>query len=186
GGARDIRVDVRIVAATNRDLQAMVRDGRFREDLYYRLRVLPVELPPLRVRSDDIAELAQLFVQQFRREFLKDVRGVSDEALAKLKAYSWPGNVRELRNAVERAVLLAEGPELGPSDFAIAGAGAQRGGAFDLPETGLDFEDLERTLVRQALERAAYNKARAAKLLGMPRDWLRYRIEKFGLADSHL
>ena len=119
GGADDIRVDVRIIAATNRDLQRMVREGRFREDLYYRLRVVPLELPALRDRAGDVPQLARLFLRQFTREFGKHVDDIAPEALAALAAYEWPGNVRELRNAVERAVLLAEGPVLDADDFRL-------------------------------------------------------------------
>ena len=180
GGAEDIRVDVRIIAATNRDLEKMVREGRFREDLYYRLRVLPVELPPLAARAEDIPELVQLFLRQFTREFGKEVERVSPQALAQLAAYAWPGNVRELRNAVERAVLLADRPELDISDFRLP-CPKSAVDAMRLPAAGLGFEQLERSLVLQALEHARWNKAHAARLLGMPRDWLRYRIEKFEL-----
>jgi transcriptional regulator with GAF, ATPase, and Fis domain len=184
GGAEDIRVDVRIVAATNRDLEAMVRQGTFREDLYYRLRVLFVELPPLRDRTGDIGPLVQLFLRQFQREFNKPVEGLAPDALTVLEGYSWPGNVRELRNAVERAVLLAEGPLLRADDFSALAPRGQGTGTVQLPCAGLDFEELERGLVIQALERAGWNKAGAARLLGMPRDWLRYRIAKFGLRGS--
>ena len=181
GGSQDIRVDVRIIAATNRDLARMVREGAFREDLYYRLRVLPVELPPLRERPGDVAELARVFFRQFRAEFNKDLAEVGPDVLAELEAYPWPGNVRELRNAVERAVLLAEGPSLRPEDFRVFNPPAAEPGAVRLPADGLRFEQLERDLVVQALERTGWNRARAAKLLGMPRDWLRYRMEKFDL-----
>ncbi len=180
GGSEDTRVDVRVIAATNRDLETMVREGRFREDLYYRLRVLPVELPPLAARTGDVPLLVRLFLRRFTREFGKEVEDVSPEALAQLEACDWPGNVRELRNAVERAVLLAEGRILGPDDFRLPGPRAS-GDAFRLMPGGLEFEELERSLVEQALELARWNRARAARLLGMPRDWLRYRVEKFGL-----
>jgi len=180
GGSEDVRVDVRVLAATNRDLERMVREGGFREDLYYRLRVLPVELPPLAARSEDIPQLVDLFLRQFTREFGKSVDGVTPEALAELTAYAWPGNVRELRNTVERAVLLTETRMLTPTDFALPCPKAARE-TLRLPATGLGFEELERSLVVQALELARWNKARAARLLGMPRDWLRYRMEKFAL-----
>jgi len=180
GGSEDIRVDVRVLAATNRDLDKMVREGSFREDLYYRLRVLPVELPPLAARAEDIPQLVELFLRQFTREFGKPVDGVSSEARAELVAYAWPGNVRELRNTVERAVLLTEDRILTPSDFRLP-CQEDAGQTLRLPASGLGFEELERSLVSQALELASWNKARAARLLGMPRDWLRYRMEKFGL-----
>jgi len=180
GGAEDIRVDVRIIAATNRDLQRMVREGRFREDLYYRLRVVPVELPRLCDRREDIPELMRLFLEQFTREFGKEIDGVDAAALAALQAYEWPGNVRELRNTVERAVVLADRRILEVEDFRLPCA-TSGGDPLHLAPSGIGFEELERSLVRQALEMADWNKARAARLLGMPRDWLRYRMEKFGL-----
>jgi two-component system response regulator AtoC len=185
GGSQDLRVDVRIIAATNRDLKEMVRAGTFREDLFYRLRVLPVELPPLRRRPEDIAPLARLFLRRFSDEFAKEVEDLDATALRLLESAPWPGNVRELRNAVERAVLLAEGRKLTAHDFrTLLGAGdgdGRRSDGVALPAEGLDFEQVEKSLVVQALERARGNQAKAAKLLGMPRDWLRYRIQKFGL-----
>ena len=185
GGAQDLRVDVRIIAATNRDLKEMVRTGSFREDLFYRLRVLPVELPPLRRRPEDIAPLARLFLHRFSHEFAKEVEDLDASALRLLESSAWPGNVRELRNAVERAVLLAEGRRLTAHDFrSLSGAGdggGRESNGVALPAEGLDFEQVEKSLVVQALERARGNQAKAAKLLGMPRDWLRYRIQKFRL-----
>jgi transcriptional regulator with GAF, ATPase, and Fis domain len=181
GGTKDFKVDVRVIAATNRDLKAMVKDGRFREDLYYRLRVLPVELPPLRERSGDLQRLARIFLDQYRAEFRKNLIGISAEALARLERHSWPGNIRELKNALERAVLLADGPDLVPEDFAGLSGPADNGGDFSLPQEGLSFEKLERDLVAMALERSAFNKTRAARLLGMDRDWLRHRAAKYGL-----
>ena len=180
GGSDDVRVDVRVIAATNRDLARMVREGRFRDDLYYRLRVVPIELPALKDRAGDVAALVHLFVHRFSAEFGKPIESVSPEALAALAAYEWPGNVRELRNAVERAVLLAEGPVLQAEDFRLPCSTGDRE-ALRLAPSGLGFEELERSLVQQALEMSGWNKAQAARLLGMPRDWLRYRIEKHGL-----
>ena len=120
GGAVDIRVDVRVIAATNRNLQDEVRQGKFREDLFYRLNVLPITLPPLRDRHEDIPTLAKFYVDAYNSEFKKRVRGITAEALRKLQSHAWPGNVRELRNAVERAMLLAEGDVLTIDDFAGA------------------------------------------------------------------
>jgi transcriptional regulator with GAF, ATPase, and Fis domain len=174
-------VDVRVIAATNRDLKAMVKAGTFREDLYYRLRVLPVELPPLRDRSGDLPRLARLFLDQYRVEFRKSLTGISKEALDLLDRYPWPGNVRELKNALERAVLLAEGPVLGPDDFAGLSTSGEGDGGIHLPSEGLQFEKLERELVAAALERTGNNKTRAARLLGMDRDWVRHRAAKYGL-----
>jgi two-component system response regulator AtoC len=183
GGAKDIRVHVRVVAATNRDLRKAVKEGRFREDLYYRLRVLPVELPPLRERTGDLPLLLQFFLSHFRVEFKKAVTGISAAALAELERYPWPGNLRELRNAVERAVLLTEGSELQAEDFSMLASGGEGSGGVALPAEGLKFEDLERDLVLAALERSGWNKSRAARLLGMDRDWLRYRIERYALKE---
>jgi DNA-binding NtrC family response regulator len=186
GGTGDIHVDVRIIAATNRDLEEGIRNGKFREDLYFRLNVLRFELPPLRARGDDVLLLAQHFIEQFAREFKRPVAGLSPAASAALKGYAWPGNVRELRNLVERAVLLSEGRLLEPSDFdslhavSAPGAGVTADG-FALPAAGVNLEELERHLVVQALERSGGNQTRAATLLGLHRDQIRYRIEKFGL-----
>ena len=185
GGTTDIRVDVRVIAATNRNLEEEVKKGRFREDLYYRLNVLPIVLPPLRARAEDIPTLVHYFVDAYNTEFRKRVRRVSDEAMRRLKTYGWPGNVRELRNAVERAVLLAEGAELTAEQFPVAAGGPSRlTEAVELPATGIDLEQLERSLVVQALERSGWNQTRAAGLLGLNRDQIRYRIEKFKLERS--
>jgi DNA-binding NtrC family response regulator len=181
GGATDIRVDVRVIAATNRNLEDEVRAGRFREDLFYRLNVLPVRLPSLRDHLDDVPELARFYIDVFNREFKKRVRGLSAGAVRVLTAYGWPGNIRELRNAVERAMLLAEGDELQASDFPIAPRREQGTMDFELPANGVDLEQLERTMVAQALERCGWNQTKAATLLGLNRDQIRYRIEKFNL-----
>ncbi len=183
GGIGDIRVDVRVVAATNRNLEDEVKKGRFREDLYYRLNVLPIHLPPLRQRTEDIPALVHYFVDAYNGEFRKRVKGVTDDAMKRLQAYGWPGNVRELRNAVERAMLLADGDELTTVHFPVvaAAANAKLTEGVELPPNGIDLEQLERSLVVQALERSGWNQTRAAALLGVNRDQIRYRIEKFGL-----
>jgi len=182
GGVVDIRVDVRVVAATNRKLEDEVKKGRFREDLYYRLNVLPIVLPPLRTRAEDIPALVNYFVDAYNREFRKKVRGVSDEAIKRLTTYGWPGNIRELRNAVERAMLLVEGDTLTAEQFPMAEAGAARlTEGVELPPTGIDLEQLERSLVVQALDRSGWNQTKAAGFLGLNRDQIRYRIEKFKL-----
>jgi two-component system response regulator AtoC len=184
GGTGDIRVDVRVVAATNRDLEEHVRAGKFREDLFYRLNVLRLELPTLRSRPEDIPLLTQYFVETYGKEFKRPVKGVSQAAEAAIKAHGWPGNVRELRNLVERAVLLSEGDVLVPADFdSLRTPHAQGGshGGFVLPPAGVDIEDVERSLVVQALERCGGNQTRAAAMLGLHRDQIRYRVEKFGL-----
>ncbi len=181
GGVSDIRVDVRVIAATNRNLEADVKQSRFREDLYYRLHVMPIALPPLRASAEDIPLLVHYYVDAFNREFKKRVRGVAPDAMARLQAYAWPGNVRELRNAVERAMLLVEGDALTSDLFMIAGRPQRLADGFELPASGVDLESLERSLVVQALERAGWNQTRAAALLGLNRDQIRYRIEKFKL-----
>ena len=183
GGLQDIKVNVRVIAATNRNLEEEVKAGRFRQDLFYRLNVLPVMLPPLRQHVDDVPALLAFYIDAFNREFRKTVKGVSPAALKALQAYGWPGNIRELRNAVERAMLLASSDWLEPADFplAIPAAGAKAGADFQLPAHGVDLESLEQSLVIQALERCGGNQTRAATLLGMNRDQIRYRIEKYGL-----
>jgi DNA-binding NtrC family response regulator len=181
GGAADIHVDVRVVAATNLNLEEEVAKGRFRRDLFYRLNVLPIAIPPLRARAEDIASLVEHFIHAFNAEFRKKVTGVSPAAAALLQRYGWPGNVRELRNVVERAMLLAEGPRLEARDFPALGAAQAPADQFELPPKGVDFEQLERSLVLQALRRCGGNQTRAAALLGLNRDQIRYRIEKFGL-----
>jgi len=184
GGSADLRVDVRVVAATNRDLEEEVQKGRFRGDLYYRLKVLPLRLPPLRERAGDIAALARFYIDGFNREFKKRVKGLTPDALHYLEAQPWPGNIRELRNTLERAVLLADGDELTRADVAALpfGEASPVSDGFVLPPEGLRLDDLERDLVAQALARAEGNQTRAGQLLGLNRDQIRYRIEKFGLA----
>jgi two-component system, NtrC family, response regulator AtoC len=181
GGVADIHVDVRVIAATNRHLEDEVKKGRFREDLYYRLNVLPILLPPLRARAEDIPSLVHYFVDAFNREFRKKVRGVTDDAMRRLQTYGWPGNIRELRNAVERAMLLVEGTELTADQFPVVSAAARLTEGVELPATGIDLEQLERSLVVQALERSGWNQTKAATMLGLNRDQIRYRIEKFKL-----
>jgi two-component system response regulator AtoC len=182
GGAADIRVDVRVVAATNRNLENLVKHGKFREDLYYRLNVLPIALPPLRARADDIPRLVHYFVDTFNHEFRKCVHGVAPETMKRLQSYGWPGNIRELRNALERAMLLTDRDELTDGDFPLAiGAGPRLTEGVVLPAHGVNLEQLERSLVVQALERSGWNQTRTAALLGVNRDQIRYRIEKFKL-----
>ena len=184
GGAGDIRVDVRVVAATNRNLEEQVAKGGFRSDLYYRLNVLPIPLPALREHAEDVPALVDFFIDTFNREFKKRIAGVSTAAAALLKGYGWPGNVRELRNVVERAMLFAEGDRLELRDFGALKTGTGSDDPFELPAGGVDLEDLERSLVVQALRRAGGNQTKAAALLGLNRDQIRYRIEKFGLTAT--
>jgi DNA-binding NtrC family response regulator len=183
GGLSDIRVDVRVVAATNRDLEEEVKAGKFRADLYYRLQVMPIQLPPLRQRRGDVPLLAAFLIDRFNGEFRKRVRGLAPAAAAALEQYSWPGNVRELRNAIERAMLMTDRDWLEPGDFATL-TGSVSPAQFKLPPEGVDIEEVERQLLVQALERSKGNQTQAAQLLGINRDQVRYRIEKFGLAKA--
>jgi transcriptional regulator with PAS, ATPase and Fis domain len=180
GGLADIRVDVRVIAATNRSLEEEVKAGKFREDLYYRLQVMPIALPPLRERRGDVPLLASYFVEVYNREFKKRVRGLTLPALALLDKHSWSGNIRELRNAIERAMLLATRESIEPDDLALAGTSTVTA-QFRLPPEGVNLDDVERQLLLQALERTHGNQSQAAHLLGLNRDQVRYRIEKFGL-----
>jgi DNA-binding NtrC family response regulator len=181
GGLADIRVDVRVIAATNRNLEEDVKAGKFREDLFYRLQVMPVPLPPLRERRGDVALLTSYYVDRYNREFRKKVRGLTPEATRMLDQYQWPGNIRELKNAIERAMLLMERDRLEPDDFTTLTRSVAPT-SFKLPPEGLNLEEVERQLLAQALERANGNQTQAAQLLGINRDQVRYRIEKFGLA----
>jgi DNA-binding NtrC family response regulator len=184
GGAADVRVDVRVIAATNRDLEDAVKRGAFREDLYYRLNVMQIVLPPLRDRLADVPLLVDFYVEAFNREFRKAIRGASPEAMELMKSYRWPGNVRELRNAIERAMLLTDGPHLTPDLLPVAASKGVAIGSMELPIDGVNLETLERELVVQALRRTGGNQTRAAALLGLNRDQIRYRIEKFGLEKT--
>ena len=186
GGLREIKVDVRVIAATNRVRPELVEKGLFRGDLYYRLNVIPVELPPLAQRRDDVGPLLDHFVRHYAREMKKEVRGFDAGARALLEGYAWPGNVRELRNCVERAVLLGDGAELTIADLAPEirrGAAAADGASplFTLPEGGIVLEDAIRSLLDQALTRCAGNKTRAATQLGIHRDQVRYWVKKYQL-----
>lgn len=183
GGVRDIEVDVRVIAATNRDVHQLIEDGKFREDLYYRLNIIPIELPPLRERGKDIKLVAEHFVQIYAKEFRRDIRGLSPAAIKKLSGYSWPGNVRELRNIIERAALLCKHPEIGPDDL-VLGRGdisPEASPTIKLPPGGISLQEIEEQLVRQALALAGDNQSQAAKLLHMSRDQLKYRMERYGL-----
>jgi two-component system response regulator AtoC len=182
GGAQDVRVDVRVIAATNREIEQAVSQGQFRADLFFRLNVLTVRLPPLRDRHGDVPLLVEHFIRTFSQEFRKPVSEAAPATLQALQAHHWPGNVRELRNVIERAVLLTEHEVLQVEDLGGLAARDPSASPFRLPPEGVRFESLEQDLVRQALERAGGNQTRAAALLGMNRDQIRYRIEKFGLS----
>ncbi len=185
GGTTDIAVDVRVVAATNRDLDQEVAEGRFREDLFYRLNTLTLRIPPLRERREDIVPLAEHFLSELCREQGQKLAALSDDIRKLLESHSWPGNVRELRNAVERALIFCENNRLKPSDFAFT----RRPGKVSvlLPDDGLDFEtDIERAYTIEALKRSRGHHGNAARLLGMNRDQIRYRIKKFKLDVADL
>jgi transcriptional regulator with PAS, ATPase and Fis domain len=184
GGTRDVLVDVRVIASTNRNLELLIEEKKFREDLYYRLNAITIDVPPLRERREDIAPLADHFRKQFALEFRKDADGISDQALQKLEGYDWPGNVRELKNVIERATLLGARPTISPDDIILGRPAAlhdQGSRLLPLPKTGIKFDDLEKDLVVQALERAEGNQTKAAQLLGMTREKIHYRMEKYGL-----
>ena len=183
GGLADIRVDVRVIAATNRSLEEEVKAGKFREDLFYRLQVMPIPLPPLRERRGDVPLLASHYVDLYNREFRKRVRGLMPAAMRLLEQYQWPGNIRELRNAIERAMLLMDREWLEPDDFTTL-TRSVAATQFKLPPEGLNLEEVERQLLTQALERSGGNQTQAAQLLGINRDQVRYRIEKFGLPTT--
>jgi len=189
GGTRQHRLEARVVAATNRDLEVEVAAGRFRADLFYRLRVVPVRIPPLRERVADVSPLAKSFLASFSREFSSPAREFSEAAMRALQAFAWPGNVRELRNAVERAVLLATAREIEPSDLPSEVVGQVQAEAVNpglprLPSKGCSLEELEQAWVSEALRRSDGNRSQAARLLGLNRDQIRYRIDKFGLSES--
>jgi DNA-binding NtrC family response regulator len=192
GGVKDIKVDVRVVSATNQQLAKAVNENRFRKDLYYRLQVVPVNLPPLRDRGRDILLLARHFIEYFNRECHKNIRGISKEAEQILLSHPWSGNVRELKNVIERAMILEIEEELQPGHLSPELMGgnvhvaAQDGLPVSLeglviPETGLSIEDVEQALVKKALDMAGGNQSRAAQLLKMPRDAFRRRMRRFGL-----
>ena len=184
GEAQAKRVDVRIFAATHRDLYAMAQQGEFRQDLFYRLNIIPVELPALRERKEDIELLSQYFLQYFAAQHQLAAAHLSKDAKQQLLKYSWQGNVRELRNMCERLSILLAGREIGLTNLPLetrtnAGNAAQ---GFALPAQGINLDELERDLLVQALERTRQNRTHAARLLGISRDALNYRLKKYALA----
>jgi DNA-binding NtrC family response regulator len=185
GGTRTVKVDVRLIAATNKDLREALEQGTFREDLYYRLNVVPIDIAPLRERKEDIPDLVNLFISRFTGESRKPVDGITPEAMRILVSYHWPGNVRELQNIVERACALAKGSVLEPSDIHldVRPAKAANGPGGFLPD-GMTLEQWEDEMVQEALRRANGNKSQAARLLGLSRNALRYRLSKIGIADE--
>jgi two-component system, NtrC family, response regulator AtoC len=190
GGVKDISVDVQVVASTNRNLELAVKEGKFREDLYYRLTVVPILIPLLRNRAVDIPLLVDHFIHRYNQQFRKNVKGAKPEALKLMMEYLWPGNVRELKNAIERAMILADGEYLEVallpiriSDPASNQTVVRAAGDFivKLPRGGAELEQIEKELISQALEYANQNKTKAAKLLKISRDTLRYKVKKYGL-----
>jgi len=185
GGTRTIKVDVRLIAATNRDLRAALEQGTFREDLYYRLNVVPIDIAPLRERKEDIPDLVNLFISRFAGDSRKTVEGITPEAMQILVNYHWPGNVRELQNVIERGCALAKGNVLDAADIHLdlRLAKTANGQAGFLPD-GMTLEQWEDEMVQEALRRANGNKSQAARLLGLSRNALRYRLSKIGIADE--
>jgi len=206
GGVRDMQVDVRVIAASNRDLERAVREGHFRQDLYYRLAIIAIFIPPLRERTEDILPLVDFFIDWYNRKFKKAIRGISPETRRLLLAHGWPGNVRELKNSIERAMILEEESILRPVYMPFAVGEAARSGqtAFEhsstpadgggkslangrmlprlyIPEEGTSLEEVERAMVELAMKQANGNQTHAARLLDISRDALRYKLKKFEL-----
>ncbi len=180
GGVRDVEVDVRIIAATNKNLEEKIRNGMFREDLYFRLNVIPIDIPPLRDRPEDVIPLADHFLSEFSRDLGKDVLRITDEAREAMESYNWPGNVREIKNVIERAMILSADDTLDLDDLRLR---ESRPSAADEPGTfpTLNLEEMEMVLITKALEETGSNQSSAARLLGITRDTLRYRMKKHGL-----
>jgi two-component system, NtrC family, response regulator AtoC len=208
GGVRDMQVDVRVIAASNRDLERAVREGTFRQDLYYRLAIISIFLPPLRERREDILPMVEFFVERYNKKFRKGIRGITEETRRLLMNHNWPGNVRELKNAIERAMILEEEDFLSPtympfavgkgqvgvtafehvSGTAMDGAQPLDGGRslppLVIPEGGTSLEEVERAFVELAMRQSNNNQTQAAKLLDISRDALRYKLKKFGLIQG--
>jgi len=191
GGTKTLKVDVRLLAATNRDLRAALEQGTFREDLYYRLNVVPIDIPPLREHKEDIPDLVNHFLTRFAHENDREIAGISPAALKLLMDYHWPGNVRQLENSIERAVALSSGPMMEVSDIYLDNAGAREAVAAPATASGIPFlpegmtlEEWEDEMIREALRRANGNKSQAARLLGLSRNALRYRLGKLGVPDD--
>ena len=187
GGLRDIKLSLRFIAATNRNLREAVREGAFRQDLYFRLNVIQIVIPPLRERPEDILPLAKFFIEHYNQKFKRSIEGISAEAERLLLSHEWPGNVRELRNAIERAMILEESVLLRASSLPVSvtypDSKSGHGGflGLDVPDDGLSLEDNERMLLSRALEKTNGNQTQAARLLRVTRDTLRYKMKKFSL-----
>jgi transcriptional regulator with PAS, ATPase and Fis domain len=186
GGLRDLPLDVRVIAASNRDLKVESDEGRFRTDLYYRLSVIQIDIPPLRDRGDDVRILAEHYMSGFKDRLRKNIDGISPETIAAFGRYSWPGNVRELRNVIERAMILEDDdvittrylPRGLAGDLTVASNKSKGTEQFYLPAGGVSLDEVELSLVRQALERSGGNQTKAAELLHISRDQLRYRMKR--------
>lgn len=189
GGVKDIYVDVRIISATNRRIEKALEEGKMREDLYYRLNLIRIYIPPLRERKEDIPPLVTYFIDTFNREFKKKVKGIHRDALAMMMEYDWPGNVRELRNVIERAFILESEDEILPDHISLSIKATSTPAkpdefSIEIPDEGIALEDVEKNLIMKALEKAKGNKTLAARLLGITRDTLRYRLKKYGMEDE--
>jgi two-component system, NtrC family, response regulator AtoC len=197
GATKTIKVDVRVIAATNQDLRAALEQGTFREDLYYRLNVVPISIPPLRERKEDIPYLVDHFISRFAESSGKQIGGITPRAMKLLTNFHWPGNVRELENIIERAVVMAAGPEIGIEDIHLDSAGPSASNAGTAPlavspngsvapllPQGMTLEQFEDEIIKEALRRAGGNKSQAARLLGLSRNALRYRLSKIGVPDE--
>lgn len=190
GGTKSIKVDVRILAASNKNLKEMVLANEFREDLYYRLNVVCISVPPLRERGDDVISLAEYFLKKYKREFQKKISGFSDEALFLLRSYRWPGNIRELKNSIERASLMTGGVLIGPEDLGLQDKPNKEQPAivysdkFDIPSGGVSLQEIEKSLVIKALEKSNWVQKDAAKLLGLSRRVIHYKIENYGIKND--
>jgi Nif-specific regulatory protein len=188
GGTETIKVDVRVIAATNRDLERDVAEGRFRRDLYFRLRVLEIMVPPLRKRPEDITELSHYFLQKFNSETGRKIRGYAPQAMELMRKYRWPGNVRELKNVVERAVVLARSEFIEPEDLTLSKL-STAGDTAEHPAPQGDFQptslaDMERQHILATLSATGWNKSQAAALLGIERTTLDRKIRRYELADE--
>src|SRR5687767_7613587 len=186
GGTRTIKVDVRLIAATNRDLPTMVEAGHFREDLYYRLNVVTMEMPPLRERKDDVSELANFFIRRFSGELKKKIVGLEPDALKLLMRYHWPGNIRELENAIERAMLLADGTHIAGDDLRLGDTGTvgsprEAASIIKIPPTGIPLEEVERLALIEALKMSNWVQKDAAELLSISPRVMNYKIKTLGI-----
>ncbi len=186
GGKDTIKVDLRIIAATNKDLSEEVEKGKFREDLYYRLKVITVQIPPLRERKEDIPELVRFFIEKYSKEFGKRVLGIDEKALQALFNYHWPGNIRQLETVIERAIIICEGENITLKDIQdeLKITYPKNVLHIDIPDEGLNYEELEKEILKKALIKSNFVIAKAARLLGMSYKTFWYRLEKFGLSEN--